>query len=256
VVIRASPLMIILAPGSLSVAVRDQVGTATIPIQNVNFSRGRSDLTATEALAAVNFVETTRVKQFDMSPDIGSPGYERPSSRATALIYQAVYGGQIVNSQSPCGANCSFSMSFSGPSYQCIEMDQYDPQSPWCALDTRYNCQDIVEDFGLTDPSKVTWYQARNSSSSFCMTRLENSTVCQQSSNEDDSWLDGTLWVRHRYLPVQHRAGYNSSDGLSNPKLPGSAWENTTFLCTQWETQFDIQRTFIEFQQEIRYNKR
>jgi hypothetical protein len=221
----------------------------------LNFSRDRQALNATEALQAVDFVELSYVKQIDMSADIGSPGYDRPASRATAVVYDAVYSGQIVNADSPCGANCSLTQSFIGPSYKCTQLDQYDTDAPWCQTDASDSCADIVSDFNLTDPSKVIAYQAQNSSADFCSKYLKRPEACMQQPGDGDAWMDGTLWVRHKFLPQAFREGYNASSVLSNPTLPGSAWHNYTFRCEQWQTRFDIRRTWSNFQQHIDANR-
>lgn len=176
----------------------------------------------------------------DMSPGLGSPIYDHPSSRATAIIYQTVYGGQIISSESPCGANCTLTQSFVGPTYKCDQLDPYDPEAPWCKepFNPNSKCEDVIGDFGLTDPKNVWWYETRNSS-------VSNSTRAVLKP-----WTEGVLWVRHKYLPAEFRKSYNYSTPYQ-PRIPGSAWHNFTFRCRPHNARFDITRTYKNFELHI-----
>ncbi|KAH0543428.1 hypothetical protein FGG08_002286 [Glutinoglossum americanum] len=240
-----------MAPGSLSVGAQVSSSDGVAIVNSLNFSRNRTALSDKEALRAVDLAEVSYGQLFDMSPGLGSPGYDHPSSKATAVVYQTTYGGGIASAISPCGANCTFTQSFVGPSYRCEQLDQYDSTAPWCQADSRHSCEDVVGDFGLTDPKSVTSYLAGNSSGDFCAKYLpDHSGGCPWGPGNTEAWMDGVIWVFHRYLPSEYRAGYNFTS-ITNPTIPGSAWQNYTFRCTQWDTRFDIRRTYFDSEQRI-----
>jgi hypothetical protein len=214
------------------------VGSGRYDIPNLNFSRNRTSVSASDNLTAINFVETENQKFKDMSADLGTPGYSRPSSRATALIYQTVYGGQIVSGDSPCG-NCSFTQSFVGPSYNCTQIDPVDPNAPWCQRAASHSdaCgADFVFRSDRTNPAKIIWYEAGNATSNFT-----------------SAWNEGAIWVRHTYLPQEYRTPYiNATDDSTFPL--SSAYQIFAFKCEQWNTRFDIRRTYADSSQLVEGN--
>jgi hypothetical protein len=248
-----SPLVSVLAPGSLSTVlhVSTSVPTGNISISNFNFSRDPTVLSADEAARAIQFVDTQGEVFNSMGGDkFPTPGYDKPSNRALAIIYETVYGGRVVEASSPCGPNCTFTQSFVGPSYSCVQLDQYDPDSPWCdpsirnTTDDHRTCAEVIGE-GSPFPGNVTAYEARNSSANFCVKYLGTPEDGCNWRGTQDEWQDGTLWVRHRYLPPE----------LRNESLfTNSMWQNFTFKCEQWDTKFDLRRTYVNSQLQFELN--
>jgi hypothetical protein len=179
--------------------------------------------------------------------DIPDPTYDRPSSLAKALIYQAAYGGEIINAPSPCGENCSFTQSFVGPAYKCEEKDPYDPLSPWCKLAATYweapSCQEMR-----------LWpaYSAGNATDEdFCAKYLQGADCGlfwgydPNTGDVRDEWMSGTIWILYTYLPEEYRNDDQYIYQFSE------VWQNYSYRCEQWEAQYDIRRTWVNSKQTI-----
>lgn len=249
-----SPLVSVLAPGSLStvLSVSTSAPTGKIEISNFNFSRDLTVLSGDEAARAVQFVDTEGEVLHSMGGEpFPTPGYNKPSNRALAIIYETAYGGRVVEAASPCGPNCTFIQSFIGPSYNCAQLDQYDPDAPWCDPNIRNTtndprtCEQVIGEGSFPDPGNVTSYEARNSSANFCVKYLGRPEDGCFWRGTQDEWQDGILWVRHRYLPPQLR------DELV---FTNSMWQNYTFKCQQWDTKFDLRRIYVNSQMQFELN--
>ncbi|KAH8676497.1 hypothetical protein BGZ60DRAFT_429013 [Tricladium varicosporioides] len=111
------PLLPILAPGSISV--KPMLNIRTIPditIQTLNFTRSSSTTLTGNTTYSFNFAEV-------QGNGATYNRYIGPSSRATGLVHSTIYGGHVLLPSSPCGANCTFTQSFTGPAYKCWEID-------------------------------------------------------------------------------------------------------------------------------------
>jgi hypothetical protein len=241
-----SPLVSVLAPGSLNTVLRQSTSSpnGNVSISNFNFSRDLTVLSGDEAARAIQFVDTEGVVFNSVGGEkFPTPGYDKPSKRALAIIYETVYGGRVVEASSPCGPNCTFTQSFVGPSYSCDQLDQYDPDAPWCDPNVRNTTNDqrtCAEIIG-----EGTKYEARNSSANFCVKYLGRPDDGCNWRGTQDEWQDGILWVRHRYLPPELR---NESN------ITNSMWQNFTFKCEQWDTKFDLRRTYVNSQLQFELN--
>ena len=219
-----------------------------IRIGNLNFSRSINQTDPSQ----INIVETwvvpgisTPSRKRQPQSYTGPPSYGKVRNRATAVILETVYGGQIVQAPSPCGENCTFTQSFVGPAYQCIDKDPYDPDSPWCRPDvlnsTDSSCS---ETWTVYDWDYITFYEASNSSTDFCKSFSSNPAAC---GDDDDvqAWENGNIWVRYNYLPDKWRSKYLTES------IPPEAWLNYSLRCDQWDTRFDIRRTYVRSQQQV-----
>jgi hypothetical protein len=277
---RISPLIPILAPASLSVVPRGLKVVPAPPMQinNFNFSlaanisdpkevniieastqteTNRLTLRGTDTLTEINKLRRRQSSSSSASgrQDVGSTysAYTKPTNRLTALIAEAVYNGQIVQSPSPCGENCTFTQSFVGPTYQCTEMDPYDTSSPWCSpaglQNSGYaNCSEVWEVFGASPRS--TLYEASNSSADFCTNLSSNPGACNSSfTSTTEAWENGNIWVRYKYLPEYWRDQFQE-----NKSVPANAWMNLSYRCDQWDARFDLNRTYNNSVQQVEVN--
>jgi hypothetical protein len=245
ILVFVAPVITVVTPRSLIVENSTITRSSTLPLPNIDLSRNETLLNDQDLLKIVKFEAIDYVVFKDMSGGVGSPQYDGPASRAISLIYQAAYGGEIVYGASPCGANCQYHQSFVGPSYRCFELDQYDTSAPWCVEGAKsdISCESVI-DTGV-DPLKTQTYEARNSSELF----IDKYGGPLWTDGEDE-WMDGIIWIRHRYLPLEWRG--TLPDDMSYP--PPSAWKNFTSRCEQWHTRFDVQRVWLDSEGGIGYN--
>ncbi|KAF1996619.1 hypothetical protein P154DRAFT_308955 [Amniculicola lignicola CBS 123094] len=231
---RVSPLITIIAPGSLGVTVHTTIQTNELSISTVNLSRSREDMSQSEQARAIDFTELTRITLDILPPGSGAQGYYRPSSRAIALIYQTVYGGRIADAISPCGSNCSFSQSFTAPAYKCSPVET----------------EGAIPLYGSAwDVSRVEWYKAWNTTADFCDT-MGGSASCNVFTG--DEWIAGKIQVQYMYLPQSERELWEKNN--THP-IAASAWQYSGFLCEQWFAQFDLQREYVNSVQQMNVTK-
>jgi hypothetical protein len=151
---------------------------ALVPIRNPNFIKRQIPAT----------------QQAPVEPFIYPPTYSKPNNRVSSVILESAYTGQIIQPPSPCGDNCTFTQSFVGPAYQCVDKDPYDKESPWCqpGIDNATSAVLCSQLSGyLPDLSYVTFYQASNSSGDFCTNLTSNSAACGLIDNTTEAWNDG-----------------------------------------------------------------
>ncbi|KAI5468149.1 hypothetical protein BGZ63DRAFT_460017 [Mariannaea sp. PMI_226] len=122
-VIWLTPLIPVFTPGSLTVVLKTTTVNKTMEINNLNIFN-----TSSGGTGSLNFIS------YDLLSDSRrvEPDYTGPSRGGLSIIYQSVFQGDIMKSSSPCGVNCSFSQSFTAPTYKCEDVDEYDPEAPWC----------------------------------------------------------------------------------------------------------------------------
>ena len=246
IIVFVAPILTVITPGTLIVVPHTLGRSGTVNFSNLDFTRNETDLSAQDLDKIVSFERTENKLFKDMSGGVGTPGYDGPSSRARALIYQTAYGGEVIHSPSPCGANCSFVQSFEGPSYKCTALDPYDASAPWCVEQAKRerSCEETINTG--TDPVKAQTYEARNSSEYFS-TKYYGTLPWTEGNDE---WMDGILWVRHRYLLPEWRS-------IPEGKVrPNEAWLNFTFRCEQWDTRFDLRQTYVDLRGNTMYNIR
>lgn len=157
--------------------------------------------------------------------------YDGASKPAIAVIYETVYQGQIAKAASPCGANCSFTQSFVGPKYRCIDADLNDITAPWCHTNDPLDGPN-----GTCNGLPVTQelYVSGNST--------------EATGSPGGGWGEGIIWVLHRYFPPENRVPWNASF------MDNLLYQNIAFKCQLWNTRFDIRRTFTNFDQDIESN--
>ncbi|KAH9204019.1 hypothetical protein DL95DRAFT_398852 [Leptodontidium sp. 2 PMI_412] len=238
------PLLPIIAPGSISVrAIEGIEPSSVIWTQTLNFSRSQ----ISPLLSITNFTGDL-VKTPGIGPD--PTAYIGPSPPINGLVYGTIYGGQVLSTDSPCGANCTFNQSFVGPAYKCRDVDytqNSEPNNPFCLeiangpMNGTISCESYF-DFGPhfnNNAFDTTWYYARNSS-----------RLCPDCF---EPWVDGKIWVLYQYLLPQYRIQAVDFPANSTP-IPESAWEKHQFVCQSYNARFDIERTYINYQQIIRHN--
>jgi len=228
---RALPILPIIAPGSISVKPRaNTIFSAQVPTTTLNFSRSHdpSSPLVGSSVYTVNFAEVNGV-------GAAFNGYSGPSSRAKGLIYSTVYGGQVLSPDSPCGPNCTFNQTFNGPAYQCRDIDytKPDPSNPFCQKDcTQYFSTPTRNAFD------IEWYTAKNSTGG----------TCKDCSGE--AWQDGKLWVGYQYLPPQYRT-QSGDPPVNTTPIADTALEKHIFVCQSYNATYNLQITYIDFQQSI-----
>jgi hypothetical protein len=170
--------------------------------------------------------------------------YLGPSKAAQAIVYQTVYQGRTINPISPCGPNCTFSQSFGAPTYKCMDVELKDPQAPWCYALNPANLERLYPNG--TCPMKTesnvtdTFYFAANGSNP---TSGTNNTAIDDYSDQSD----GKLWVLYKYFPQELR-----QKGWYEPsQFPTTGYRNISFKCELWDSWFDVQRTFVNSEQQF-----
>ncbi|KAH7134949.1 hypothetical protein B0J11DRAFT_595781 [Dendryphion nanum] len=223
-------LVPILVSGSISVTNTVHIQTrAGVDVQTLNFSRPLTD---------VQYNGTTPLFTLPLANILGSGAapeqYTKPSSPATSFVSNTLYGKRIIDAPSPCGANCSFTQSFTGPAYKCDDIDfarNNTVGNPFCVKSGFGNgdCGGYFDPVTSGSPFVANWYMARNSSG--------------------NAWWDGKLWVLYQYLLPQYR-GTNSLGTNSTP-VPDAAWERHAFMCQSYNATYSIKRTYQNFQQTV-----
>jgi hypothetical protein len=66
----------------------------------------------------------TDVGFLKVGQDNTSPTYNGANAQLTQVALSVLTRGEYISWPSPCGANCSYSVSFFGPAYQCVEKGQ------------------------------------------------------------------------------------------------------------------------------------
>lgn len=189
----------------------------------------------------------------------GFDDYENVSPAATGLVFNTLYAKRIIDAPSPCGANCSFTQTFTGPAYKCNDIDfrtTTDPANPFCpsslvARDTTFgNCGDVFLDSGNGLSLKgFSWYYARNSSVSQAKCK-GTPTYC---AGPDIAWRDGKLWVAHQFLQPSYRPLFDDFGQLKDPtnKFPLDAFERRMFVCQSYNATYTLLRRYEDSQQLI-----
>ncbi|KAK6333421.1 hypothetical protein TWF718_011234 [Orbilia javanica] len=96
-----------------------------------------------------------------------------PSPLALKIATLTGYLGEPVNSVSPCGNNCSYSVSYNAPLWKCTDTDRQDARSPW----------------EISNSSVVPWASGKGSSP-YAYTSILQYTA-------ERSNVTGKLWVGH-----------------------------------------------------------
>ncbi len=68
------------------------------------------------------------------------------------------------------------------------------------------------------------------------------------------AWQYGVLDVQYSFLPHEWRAAYNESP-FAVQTIPRSALQHFAFQCRQWETRFDVLRSYESCQQVMTSNR-
>ena len=215
-----------------------------------------------------------RRRQSSSSPQSGRQGqgdtqysvYTKPTNRLAALISEVAYNGQIVQAPSPCGENCTFTQSFIGPTYQCVEMDPNDPSAPWCtqaalsqsSYTTCSQSWGSLSAFMYANATRFSFYEASNSSADFCTSLSSNPAACNSLSTTQ-AWENGNIWVRYTYLPENLRPEFQGNTSVpasaqGNTSLPADAWQHLSYRCDQWDARFNLRRTYINSTQHVEVN--
>jgi hypothetical protein len=203
-------------------------------IKTLNLSRAIGDLNQAEQSRAVQLTELTHTALDLTGPGEGAQEYYRPSSRATALIYQTVYGRNVITAASPCGTNCTYFLSFTAPAYKC----------------TPVNTENSSPLYGSpSDVSRASWYRAWNTSADFCKT-MGDSASCNVKVG--DEYVAGKIQVEYLYLPQTERDKWEADNTHA---IPSNAWQFTAFLCEQWFTRFDVRTIYVNAVQKLETNK-
>ncbi|KAH7128842.1 hypothetical protein EDB81DRAFT_662048 [Dactylonectria macrodidyma] len=121
-----TPLIPVLAPGSLTVSLKTTSTKMMVEIPNLAIYDD-SNITSQAPAGSLEFVSYSLQVGKQVLAD-----YLGPSGAGLAIIYQSIFQNNIINSPSPCGLNCTFAQSFTAPSYKCEDVDPTDPEAPWC----------------------------------------------------------------------------------------------------------------------------
>ena len=233
-------LLPIIAPASISVRSSLVFGSPNaVQIQTLNFSRSP---------LSVDYNGTERAYTLPLA-DLQRSGstwdnYIKASRPAVSLIYSAVYGKSIVDPPSPCGANCTFSQTFTAPAYKCQDVDYTqqtvaDPKNPFCSLysDRSEGCSTVFNQIS-SDAFNRPWYRARNSTGDPC-DELPESISC----SVIEGWSEGKIWMMYQHLLPEYKK-MQTSDGYNSTPIPDSAWEKGMFVCQSYNATYNLKRQY------------
>lgn len=178
-------------------------------------------------------------------------GYQDASKGAIGLIYNTLYSKRIAETQSPCGANCSFTQTFNAPAYKCDDVDYNNigPDNPFCGEDDGTPAEKRCESL-FTAPTTNTfqrvWYMAQNSSGDSCKGFDDESSSCRIL----EPWQEGKIWFAHQYFLEEYRDTPMAA-GTNTTAVPDDAWEFHMFMCQSYNATYEIERTYKNFVQNV-----
>jgi hypothetical protein len=240
-------LVPILVPASISVVPATRIEkNASFPTYTLNFSKSFEEL---------QYRNGTPIVPLQLSELTGSganyDGYMEATKGATGLIFNTMYGKRIVEAQSPCGANCSFTQTFYAPAYKCDDVDYANigADNPFCGEDdgtpAKERCESSFK-LSTSNTFQRVWYQARNSSGDPCGKYGRDSSFCPTF----EPWQDGKLWVAHQHFLQQYR-DTPTERGYNTTPVPEEAWEFHMFMCQSYNATYTVERTYKNFVQRI-----
>jgi hypothetical protein len=174
--------------------------------------------------------------------------YRTASTAATGFVYNTMYNKRIVDAESPCGANCSFTQTFHGPAYKCDDVDflkDNDTANPFCLQPSSrgYGICGGVFDASTINTFTTTWYSARNSTSTSCQIKDGCIPVT-------DPWREGKIWIAYKYFLPQYRNLANAN-GVNSTPVPDEAWERYMFSCQSYNATYKLRRSYNNFQHTV-----
>ncbi|KAF3930517.1 hypothetical protein ABW19_dt0201463 [Dactylella cylindrospora] len=116
------PLVSIIAPTTLTVQVRETVSSSDCQVPIVRLNLDEAD--TFESRESVTYL--TDLAQFDYTHQ-----QTFPTSLASKVGTLTGFLGEPVSFASPCGSNCSYTLTLDTPLWKCTETDPMDPRSPW-----------------------------------------------------------------------------------------------------------------------------
>jgi hypothetical protein len=201
------------------VQLKEVKSQSMMPLLNLNFNNSAS------SNSSLDFVSSELTGGYMLWES-----YIGPTKAGLAIVYEALYRGSIARAPSPCGSNCTFTQSFQAPSYVCEDVDNQDPNAPWCY------------DIG-----------ARPNGSCYADHPMSKEMFYAANSTTDSSIVsDYNLWVRHRYVAPMYRR--NKTDTTAETGYVADLdvpYENITFRCEMKKTKFEVRRTYVNSLQEI-----
>ncbi|KAK6512134.1 hypothetical protein TWF481_001026 [Arthrobotrys musiformis] len=205
------PIMSIVAPTTLTVQSLGTVSYRDCQVPTLNLSApdynkvylGNSDPQTGTYLSDLAFQEYTG--------NLWNPG---PLALKVATL--TGYLGQPVSYTSPCGNNCSYSLSYNAALWKCTETDRHDKDSPW-----------EIESY----PS-APWASSRNGS------QYDYTSILQYTASVSNT--TGKLWVGH----LARRDASN---------IPNATfWDENdveTFYCEGYNSTVFLRQQFMDGQQ-------
>ncbi|KAF3314873.1 hypothetical protein TWF173_004399 [Orbilia oligospora] len=205
------PIMSIVAPTTLTVQSLGRVSymdcqVPTLDLSAVDYNRfyfGENEPQTGTYLADLAFQEYT-----------GNSW--NPSPLAVKIATLTGYLGEPVSYPSPCGNNCSYSLSYSAALWKCTETDPHDPRSPW----------------EIENSTTVPWSSAKGSSP-YAYTSIYQ--YVSQVSN-----TTGKLWVGH----IVRKEASNDPNA--------TFWDENgveTFVCEGYNSTVSIRQEFLNGKQ-------
>ncbi|EWC48580.1 hypothetical protein DRE_01802 [Drechslerella stenobrocha 248] len=117
------PLISIVSPTTLTVQVRETVDFAGCQVPSLNFSA--------DSIPSQLGVDPTAAVMTDLvqSEYTGNRWFTTPLASKIGTLTALL--GQPVNFESPCGLNCSYTVEYYAPVWQCADVDPRDQAAPW-----------------------------------------------------------------------------------------------------------------------------
>ncbi|KAH6893066.1 hypothetical protein B0T10DRAFT_591958 [Thelonectria olida] len=241
-------LVPILVPASISVVSATRAErTASFPAYTLNFSKSFQER---------QYRNGTPIVPLQLSELVGSganyDGYSEATKEGAVLILNTMYGKRIIETESPCGANCSFTQTFNAPAYKCDDVDYANigADNPFCGEDDGTPAKERCEapfNIATGNPFQRTWYKALNSSGDLCERyRGADASFCPTY----EAWQDGKLWVAHQHFLEQYR-DTSMNQGYNTTPVPEEAWEFHMFMCQSYNATYTIERTYKNFVQKV-----
>ncbi|KAK6533421.1 hypothetical protein TWF694_002363 [Orbilia ellipsospora] len=201
------PLVSIVAPTTLTVQIREAVTYSDCQVPTLNFSvPNQASVLSTSPNAYLS--------------DLAQSDYTENEWFATSLGSKVGtltgFLGQPVSYSSPCGNNCSYSITFNAPIWRCTDVDPHNATAPWEVMNT----------------TEATW--ATNNIGN----EIQYTSLYKYYGVSNDT--TGRLWVGHLIYK-----------NVTNPKKFWDSWDVETFYCDSYNTSVSVEQAFLNGEQLV-----
>ncbi|KAF3928916.1 hypothetical protein AA313_de0203379 [Arthrobotrys entomopaga] len=199
------PLVSIVAPTTLTVQIRESMTYSDCLVPTLNFGvPNQASIPPTSPNAFLS--------------DLAQSDYTENEWFATSLGSKvgtlSGFLGQPVSYLSPCGSNCSYSITFNAPIWRCNDVDPHNATAPWEVMNT----------------TEATW--ATNNIGN----EIHYTSLYKYFGIANDT--TGRLWI-----------GHINAKNVTNPKKFWDSWDVETFYCDSYNTSVSVEQAWVDGEQ-------